>query len=85
VWSHHVGDPILLGDRTRRVDHALFMVHALTGDSLVHVAPAIVCCRTPSALARGRWRARHDGALVVVTRRFACVLGSRPGCSSRSC
>lgn len=36
---------------TRRVDFALFMVEALTNDELVHEAPAIVGCRTPSALA----------------------------------
>src|SRR5690606_10192790 len=29
VWSRHVGDPVLAGNRTRRVDFALFMVHAL--------------------------------------------------------
>jgi hypothetical protein len=51
VWSRHVGDPVLASDRTRRVDFALFMVEALTDDSLVREAPAIVGCRTPSALA----------------------------------
>ena len=51
VWSRHVGDPILESNRTRRVDFALFMVDALTNDDLVHEAPAIVGCRTPSALA----------------------------------
>jgi hypothetical protein len=51
VWSRHVGDPILESNRTRRVDFALFMVEALTSDELVHEAPAIVGCRTPSALA----------------------------------
>ena len=54
VWSHHVGDPILASNRTRRVDFALFMVEALTDDTLVHEAPAIVGCRTPSALAHAR-------------------------------
>jgi hypothetical protein len=49
VWSRHVGDPILAGNRTRRVDFALFMVEALTDDALVQEAPAIVGCRTPSA------------------------------------
>ena len=53
VWSRHVGDPILESNRTRRVDFALFMVHALEDDHLVHEAPAIVGCRTPSALAHG--------------------------------
>lgn len=51
VWSRHVGDPILASNRTRRVDFALFMVEALTNDDLIHEAPAIVGCRTPSALA----------------------------------
>jgi hypothetical protein len=51
VWSRHVGDPILESNLTRRVDFALFMVEALTNDGLVREAPAIVGCRTPSALA----------------------------------
>ncbi|WP_167942965.1 NAD(P)-dependent oxidoreductase [Micromonospora profundi] len=51
VWSRHVGDPVLKSNITRRVDFALFMVDALTNDELVHEAPAIVGCRTPSALA----------------------------------
>ncbi len=51
VWSRHVGDPILESNITRRVDYALFMVEALTNDELIHEAPAIVGCRTPSALA----------------------------------
>ena len=51
VWSRHVGDPILKSNRTRRVDFALFMVAALENDELIHEAPAIVGCRTPSALA----------------------------------
>jgi hypothetical protein len=51
VWSRHVGDPILTSNRTRRVDYALFMVAALENDDLVHEAPAIVGCQTPSALA----------------------------------
>jgi hypothetical protein len=51
VWSRHVGDPVLASNRTRRVDFALFMVEALTDDALVHEAPAIVGCQTPSALA----------------------------------
>ena len=51
VWSRHVGDPILESNMTRRVDFALFMVEALTNDELIHEAPAIVGCRTPSALA----------------------------------
>ena len=51
VWSRHVGDPILKSNMTRRVDFALFMVEALKNDELIHEAPAIVGCRTPSALA----------------------------------
>ncbi len=51
VWSRHVGDPILESNLTRRVDFALFMVAALENDALVHEAPAIVGCKTPSALA----------------------------------
>ncbi len=52
VWSRHVGDPILKSNMTRRTDYALFMVEALTNDELIHEAPAIVGCRTPSALAQ---------------------------------
>jgi NAD(P)-dependent dehydrogenase (short-subunit alcohol dehydrogenase family) len=51
IWSHHVGDPILRSDLTRRVDFALFMVEAITNDALVHQSPAIVGCKTPSAIA----------------------------------
>jgi NAD(P)-dependent dehydrogenase (short-subunit alcohol dehydrogenase family) len=51
VWSRHVGDPILASNITRRVDFALFMVAALENDALVHEAPAIVGCKTPSAFA----------------------------------
>jgi len=58
VWSRHVGDPILESDITRRVDFALFMVEALENDELVHEAPAIVGCQTPSALA-------HAGAIAA--------------------
>lgn len=52
AWSRHVGDPILASDLTRRVDFALFMVEALTNEGLVWEAPAIVGCKTHSALAR---------------------------------
>ena len=51
VWSRHVGDPVLASNLTRRTDFALFMVHALTDDSLIREAPAIVGCDTPSARA----------------------------------
>lgn len=47
-----MGDPILASNLTRRTDFALFMVHALEDDALVHEAPAIVGCTTPSALAQ---------------------------------
>ncbi|MEZ5649926.1 MAG: NAD(P)H-binding protein [Burkholderiaceae bacterium] len=51
VWSRHVGDPILASNRTRRIDFALFMVVALENDALIREAPAIVSCKSPSALA----------------------------------
>ena len=53
VWSRHVGDPILASNLTRRTDFALFMVAALENDELIHEAPAIVGCKTASALAHG--------------------------------
>ena len=49
VWSRHVGDPVLDSNLTRRTDFALFMVHALTDDSLIREAPAIVSCQSASA------------------------------------
>ena len=51
VWSQHVGDPILESNLTRRIDFALFMVHALENDALIHKAPAIVGCQSSSAIA----------------------------------
>lgn len=62
VWSRHVGDPVLESNLTRRTDFALFMVEALTNDELIHEAPAIVGCRTPSALAHaaGRQSTNHN-------------------------
>jgi hypothetical protein len=56
VWSQHVGDPILASNRTRRIDFALFMVEALDNNELIHEAPAIVGCQTPSALAHAPHR-----------------------------
>ncbi len=53
VWSRHVGDPVLESNLTRRVDFALFMVTALENDNLIRKAPAIVGCRSLSALAYG--------------------------------
>jgi hypothetical protein len=54
VWSAHVGDAVLASNRTRRVDFALFMVAALTDVRLVREAPAIVSCKSPSALSHAR-------------------------------
>lgn len=51
VWSRHVGDPVLESNLTRRTDFALFMIEALTDDSLLREAPAIVGRTTPSARA----------------------------------
>jgi len=59
VWSRHVGDPILESNLTRRVDFALFMVEALQNDKLIQEAPAIVGCRTPSALAHASVSSRE--------------------------
>jgi NAD(P)-dependent dehydrogenase (short-subunit alcohol dehydrogenase family) len=69
VWSRHVGDPILASNLTRRVDFALFMVAAIENDQLIHEAPAIVGCQTPSALAHAatqdRMTAGGQGRTVV--------------------
>ena len=51
VWSHHVGDPVLESNITRRTDFGLFMTEALENDDLVHEAPAIVSRQSPSARA----------------------------------
>ncbi len=51
VWSQHVQDPILSSNLTRRTDFALFMVTAVDDDTLVQQAPAIVSCKSPSAIA----------------------------------
>ncbi|GJQ20399.1 MAG: hypothetical protein HBSIN02_07540 [Bacteroidia bacterium] len=53
VWSHHVGDPILASNLTRRIDFALFMVTALENDQLIREAPAIVGRLSASAMAHG--------------------------------
>lgn len=63
VWSRHVGDPILASNITRRVDFALFMVAALENDELIHQAPAIAGCRTPSAPAHAARSSDHAGQL----------------------
>ncbi len=59
VWSRHVGDPVLASNLTRRTDFALFMVHALTDDRLIHEAPAIVSRASPSA------QAAKDSAILT--------------------
>ena len=41
VWADHVHDPKVAKNRTRRIDFAGFMVHALTAPELLHRAPAI--------------------------------------------
>ena len=56
VWSRHVGDAVLESNITRRVDFARFMVEAIENDALIHEAPAIVGCQTPSALTHTRGR-----------------------------
>ena len=68
VWSRHVGDPILASNLTRRVDFARFMVAAIEDDALVHEAPAIVGCQTPSALAHA---AANGDRLSAVSRGVA--------------
>ncbi len=50
IWSSHVGDAALASNITRRTDFALFMVDALTNNELIRQAPAIVSCRSLSAL-----------------------------------
>lgn len=54
IWREHVGDPALASNRTRRIDYARFMVEALSDDSLVRKAPAIVGAQTASARAHAR-------------------------------
>jgi len=63
VRNRHVGDPILESNMTRRVDFALFMVEALENDELIHEAPAIVECRTPSVLASAAAAGSSHGRL----------------------
>jgi hypothetical protein len=65
-----VGDPILQSNLTRRVDFARFMVEAIENDELVREAPAIVGCRTPSALAHA---ASGSPALLQAIHAFAAV------------
>eukprot|EP01006_Ploeotia_vitrea_P059021 TRINITY_DN70882_c0_g1_i1.p1 TRINITY_DN70882_c0_g1~~TRINITY_DN70882_c0_g1_i1.p1 ORF type:complete len:248 (-),score=95.77 TRINITY_DN70882_c0_g1_i1:13-756(-) len=53
LWSRHVQDPVVKSNIVRRIDFALFMVHAITDDSLIQEAPVIVSCNAPSALEHG--------------------------------
>lgn len=50
MWSEHLGDPILESNLTQRIDFALFMVAALENDELIQQAPAIVGCKSQSAI-----------------------------------
>lgn len=50
VWSRHIGDPILASNICRRIDYALFMVASIEDDTLIRESPAIVGCRSSSAL-----------------------------------
>jgi len=51
VWSRHSAIRSWPVTARVRIDFALFMVEALTNDALIHEAPAIVGCLTPSARA----------------------------------
>ena len=62
VWSQHVGGPVLASNRTPRIDFAMFMVEALQNDELIHLAPAIVGCQTPSAHAHSAHSPGHTPA-----------------------
>ncbi|MGW5365773.1 NAD(P)-dependent oxidoreductase [Actinopolymorpha pittospori] len=73
VWSRRVGDPVLASNLTRRVDFALFMVEALTDDTLIHEAPAIVGRLTPSAQANA-----GDGRSPETSRGPAGPTGDTP-------
>jgi hypothetical protein len=77
VWSRHVGEPVLESNITRRVDFALFMVEALENDALVHEAPAIVGCQSPSALAHAA--ACAPSCLSFETGAFHARGASSPG------
>lgn len=73
VWAPHVGDPVLRPNRTRRTDFALFMVNALTNDSLIHQAPALVSRASASA------RAGHSaGQRSMASTRPTPETGGRP-------
>jgi hypothetical protein len=53
LWSRHIGDPVLASNLVRRTDFGLCMVDTLTNDNLVHEAPAIVGCKSESAVNYG--------------------------------
>lgn len=73
VWAPHVGDPVLQSNRTRRTDFALFMVNALTDDSLIHQAPALVSRASASV------HAGHSGGQQpIATTRTTPETGGRP-------
>lgn len=55
---------ILASNLTRRVDFALFMVEALTNDTLIHEAPAIVGRLSPSALTHSSTSAAAGGRAI---------------------
>jgi hypothetical protein len=63
VWSRHVGDAVLESSKTRRTDFALFMVEALTDPSLSREVPAIVGCKTASAIAHEKQASATSGML----------------------
>ncbi len=85
VWSRHVGDPILASNLTRRVDFALFMIEALTDDTLIHETPAIVGRLSPSAQAHaGQSTTVIESGLILTARAGQTQLwpsGSPPRCS----
>jgi len=63
VWARRVEDPVLASNRTRRTDFALFMVHALTDDRLVHEAPAIVSRASASVIEHGSVQSGQGAAV----------------------
>src|SRR5690606_34161690 len=67
LWADHVGDPVLESNLTRRIDFASFMVAALEDDELVQRAPAIVGCRSASALRYGGERGDRAASPSAVT------------------
>lgn len=60
VWARHVGDPILAGNLTRRIDFALFMVETLTNEELIQEAPAISGLSVPQT--RKKWELRSGAS-----------------------